>query len=195
MCGRLVPVPGDPGGRRVVKQHPGRTQGRDHDGGAGRPGGGGDRRLDGDRRPWTGLVAWSRHRSGLPCTSWSGQPGPELIPQEHERRDLMIAAPPYYIKAAPAAPLARRQRRAQPWEARPAHAGPRRRTRPINEAHPSRGRNSANGRPSPSWRSSRHPSAMADHVRSPCASRPDDCYSPMSFRPCLAFRSGTSSVG
>jgi hypothetical protein len=28
------------------------------------------------------------------------------------------------IKAAPAAPLARRQRRAQPWEARPAHAGP-----------------------------------------------------------------------
>src|SRR5579859_1110696 len=30
------------------------------------------------------------------------------------------------IKAAPAAPLARRQRRAQPWTARPAHAGPHR---------------------------------------------------------------------
>ena len=30
------------------------------------------------------------------------------------------------IKAAPAAPLARRQRRALPWEARPAHAGPNR---------------------------------------------------------------------
>jgi len=28
------------------------------------------------------------------------------------------------IKAAPTAPLARRQRRAQPWEARPSHAGP-----------------------------------------------------------------------
>jgi hypothetical protein len=28
------------------------------------------------------------------------------------------------LKAALAAPLARRQRRAQPWEARPAHAGP-----------------------------------------------------------------------
>ena len=31
---------------------------------------------------------------------------------------------PGVLKAAPAAPLARRQRRALPWEARPAHAGP-----------------------------------------------------------------------
>jgi len=30
----------------------------------------------------------------------------------------------HLVKAAPAASLARRQRRAQPWEARLAHAGP-----------------------------------------------------------------------
>jgi hypothetical protein len=39
------------------------------------------------------------------------------------------------IKAAPAAPRARRQRQALPWEARPPHAGPHHRGTQINEAH------------------------------------------------------------
>src|SRR5436190_21495886 len=39
-------------------------------------------------------------------------------------RALRCRIMPYWIKAAPAAPLARRQRRALPWKARPAHAGP-----------------------------------------------------------------------
>ena len=45
---------------------------------------------------------------------------------------------PYWIKAAPrAAPLARRQRRALPWEARPPHAGPQPQGGQIEMAHTS----------------------------------------------------------
>ncbi len=57
-------------------------------------------------------------------------PGPPM-PSACRRpgRDLRCRALPNYAvletKTAPAAPLARRQRRALPWEARPAHAGPR----------------------------------------------------------------------
>ena len=45
---------------------------------------------------------------------------------------------PYWIKAVPAAPLAQRQRRAQPWEARPAHAGHIPQDSQIKAAHMSR---------------------------------------------------------
>ena len=53
-----------------------------------------------------------------------------------------------WIKAAPATALARRQQRALPWEARPAHAGPRREIRQTCTAHPSQsGVSSSTGLP------------------------------------------------
>ena len=45
---------------------------------------------------------------------------------------------PGVLKAAPTAPLARRQRRALPWEARPAHAGPHPHVGQIKVPHTSR---------------------------------------------------------
>ena len=84
-------------------------------------------------------------------------------------------------KAAPAAPLARRQRRALPWEARPAHAGPHSAGEQIKMAHTAHRPGTSHGRvaapdraarsdrvtaPRPSPRSSgRYPRPYAPQIR------------------------------
>ncbi len=78
----------------------------------------------------TGPLPWLRRswheRAASPA---AGQPSsssasPQVISPEHHHRDRRCPRGKR-VKVAPAAPLARRQRRAQPRETRPAHAGPR----------------------------------------------------------------------
>ncbi len=78
------------------------------------------RRLVTDRsqmQPTAAICRWSRDIRGMDL---------EAFPQVNQRKRKGPAEKrdPCMVKAAPAAPLARRQRRALPWEARPAHAGP-----------------------------------------------------------------------